>query len=287
MNHILKKSLNQKRGRVMASYKYSKIMIRLNNTSDDDMTVANILERFKTSQQRNKFIIHAILDYANNSGRDYVINQSYNMKKQLNDVETEEIQSNNPEEVLNTEKSIPDIFGDSGVSSDESIKNHDEVNNFAGQEEKPENIDIRSESSKEELKNQEVLEMILNKLGSMESGFNSKLTDMEKRLHTIEHEGDSSSNESGSDNYQEAEDKGNKERVLNEINTSSIQEDNEAEELWGSITINDNDEEQDQYEDIQDNYTEHEKEKNEFDMIDKDSIGGTLNSLFNLYNDKN
>jgi len=54
-----------------------------------------------------------------------------------------------------------------------------------------------------------------------------------------------------------------------------------------SITINDNDEEQDQYEDIQDNYTEHEKEKNEFDMIDKDSIGGTLSSLFNLYNDKN
>ena len=80
---------------------------------------------------------------------------------------------------------------------------------------------------------------------------------------------------------------GDKDRILSEINTSSIQEDNEAEELWGNITINDNDEGQDQYEDIQDNYTEHEKEKNEFDMIDKDSIGGTLSSLFNLYNDKN
>ena len=205
---------------------YKKIMFRLCESSDEDMIVANILERFSNTRERNRFIVNAIFDYANGSGRDHVISQ--HCSEENND-------SNLSEAALNT--------------------------------------------------NDDVLQMILNKLGLLEDGFNTKLSEMEERLQKIEvveepaHESE----------LLTMSEETRKKDTLNQINN-----DNKYDEKTELM-----DESQVSYADINtpvdiiqpglNNVNEEfEETDNEFDrMIDRTKIGGAMESLFNLYNDDN
>ena len=241
-------------------------MFRLCESSDEDMIVANILERFSNTRERNRFIVNAIFDYANSSGRDYVISQHCSkhtvvVPAQSNRSAVDKDERNpKTEDVCETNEAV-------------SMEDHCEENNDSNLSETELNT------------NDDVLQMILNKLGLLEDGFNTKLSEMEERLQKVEvveepaHESE----------LLTVSEETIKKDTLNQINN-----DNKYDEKTELM-----DESQVSYADINtpvdiiqpglNNVNEEfEETDNEFDrMIDRTKIGGAMESLFNLYNDDN
>ena len=243
--------LNENGGETMA-YKYQKVFFRLNPVMEEDMTVSNILNQFGTTQERNKFIIQAILDYSRNSGRDYVIGKKVDTR--IKESIIEDINKNIIEE---TETNDIDKSSEELNMAENDDPEIEETLNPKQSEEMPTN---KSDTN--------VMELLLSKLGEMESNINSKLSAMENRINTIEQ--DEASENSDSEDISES----SKEH---EIETSStIQNDQIMDEPVAEENFKD-----DVSEIIED---ENDIIKNEFDAIDPSAIKGTFDSLFNLYN---